>query len=140
MTADGSRAAFKIWYNGNEECSVMWIDTATGVTEDIVPRSPEGCLYGSPLVSGDGLVLAFTSGRVTDENPDGHYQVFVLRYPAPQTGSAPVASAGADQVLECEGDRRATANLDGSASTDADSTPGTNDDIATPCGPRAERR
>jgi hypothetical protein len=42
----------------------------------------------------------------------------------------PVARAGADQVLECDGGLTATAHLDGSSSSDADSTPGTNDDIA----------
>ena len=41
----------------------------------------------------------------------------------------PVADAGPDQVLECTGDVKATAALDGSASTDVDSTPRTNDDI-----------
>ncbi len=41
----------------------------------------------------------------------------------------PVADAGPDQVLECTGDGKATAALDGSASTDVDSTPRTNDDI-----------
>ena len=41
----------------------------------------------------------------------------------------PVADAGPDQVLECTGDRQATAHLDGSDSIDPDSTLGTNDDI-----------
>jgi hypothetical protein len=42
-----------------------------------------------------------------------------------------LASAGPDQVLECTGERGAVARLDASGSTDADSTPGTNDDIAS---------
>jgi len=43
----------------------------------------------------------------------------------------PVAEAGSDQILECQTNLQATATLDGSTSTDSDSTPGTNDDIAT---------
>ncbi len=42
----------------------------------------------------------------------------------------PVADAGPDQLLECRGDLQATARLDGSGSSDSNSTPGTNDDIA----------
>jgi hypothetical protein len=41
----------------------------------------------------------------------------------------PEASAGLDQLLMCDGNLPATVTLDGSASTDPDSTPGTNDDI-----------
>ena len=43
----------------------------------------------------------------------------------------PVADAGPDQVLECSGDGTATAALDGSASTDVDSTPRTHDDVVS---------
>ena len=42
----------------------------------------------------------------------------------------PVANAGPDQVLECTGASGATARLDGSGSTDPDSTPGAGDAIA----------
>jgi len=41
----------------------------------------------------------------------------------------PVASAGPDQRLECTGDSRARARLDGTGSFDPDSTAGTSDDI-----------
>ena len=41
----------------------------------------------------------------------------------------PRADAGLDRVLACQGASGTTAGLDGSASSDADSTPGTNDDI-----------
>lgn len=42
---------------------------------------------------------------------------------------APQAQAGPDQVVECASPSGTTVTLDGSASTDADSTPGSNDDI-----------
>jgi hypothetical protein len=43
----------------------------------------------------------------------------------------PVARAGADTTIECTGPAGATVALDGSLSSDADSTPGTNDDIVS---------
>jgi hypothetical protein len=44
---------------------------------------------------------------------------------------APVADAGADQALECSGPAGASVRLNGDGSTDADSTPGSNDDIGS---------
>jgi uncharacterized repeat protein (TIGR01451 family) len=43
----------------------------------------------------------------------------------------PVANAGADQTVEAEAGCMASVTLDGSASSDADSTPDTNDDIVS---------
>jgi N-acetylneuraminic acid mutarotase len=51
---------------------------------------------------------------------------YILKVDAP-----PVASAGPDQILECTGSAEATAVLEGSGSTDSDSTAGTNDDIVS---------
>lgn len=47
------------------------------------------------------------------------------------TNSAPVANAGPDQNLIAGPDCTADVTLDGSGSTDSDSTPGTNDDIVS---------
>lgn len=47
----------------------------------------------------------------------------------PIENAPPFADAGSVLTLECTGARQAMAALDGSRSTDADSTPGTNDDI-----------
>lgn len=52
-------------------------------------------------------------------------------YFSQSTNRPPVAVAGIDQVLECTGYAHATAVLDGSSSSDRDSTPGTNDDITS---------
>jgi len=43
----------------------------------------------------------------------------------------PTADAGADAVAECSSPAGATVTLDGSGSNDPDSTPGTNDDLAS---------
>lgn len=73
--------------------------------------------------NGDGA-LDIVAGNVGDQT------VSVLINAC--TGNRPpTADAGPDQVLECTGDLQATARMDGLASTDPDSTPGTNDDVTT---------
>jgi hypothetical protein len=73
--------------------------------------------------NGDG-VLDIVAGNIVDET------ISVLINECSRN-RPPVASAGPDQVLECTGERGADARLDASGSTDPDSTPGTNDDIAS---------
>ena len=57
----------------------------------------------------------------------------------------PIADAGPDQIIEAQAPWGAAATLDASGSSDADSTPGTNDDIVyfdwhkvDPCAPNAD--
>jgi hypothetical protein len=62
---------------------------------------------------------------------DGTYNADAWEYGPIAAGEnrSPVADAGPDQILECDGSGQATASLDGSGSSDPDSTAGTNDDI-----------
>ena len=65
-----------------------------------------------------------TAGNAEIQAPIAEAETLVVNRP-------PIAYAGEDQVLECEANLQATALLNGSGSTDTDSTPGTNDDIVS---------
>jgi len=97
-----------------------------------------------PAFSPDGTKIAFVMGAgatadIWTMNADGTGGAALVATPASEsapswqsiaagTNVAPVANAGPDMTFTC--DSAATAAvLDGSLSTDADSTPGTNDDI-----------
>ncbi|HEX5043691.1 MAG TPA: hypothetical protein VFV75_12345 [Candidatus Polarisedimenticolaceae bacterium] len=72
-------------------------------------------LLGAPLAD-EGVTLT-----------TGEAYVFAV-----DTGNAlPAANAGMDRTVECTGPAGATVTLDGSASSDADSTPGTNDALVS---------
>ncbi len=70
------------------------------------------------------------SYHVAAEQPDGT-TARLLNAIQVVANRPPIAEAGPDQVLECTGNLQAAATLDGSASTDTDSTPGTDDDITS---------
>jgi len=90
-----------------------------------------------PFATGDRPISIATG----DFNADGHQDLVVAntfsndvsvllnRSAAPDR--PPMAMAGPDLRLECTSPAGATVTLDGSASSDPDSTPGTNDDIVS---------
>jgi hypothetical protein len=61
----------------------------------------------------------------------GSHNVSVLLNQSAPSNQPPVAVAGPDARIECTSPAGSTAMLDGSASADSDSTPGTNDDIVS---------
>jgi hypothetical protein len=94
----------------------------------------------APLWSSGRLGNVGGGGRapiVGDLDGDGRSEIFTglgelgvwLFEVARGESAAPVAAAGLDQTLECDGGQSATALLDGTGSSDPDSTPGTRDDI-----------
>ncbi len=100
---------------------VTWAEQAKLVDT----RRIDGALGTSVSLSA-GLAVAGAPGTSGPADAQGAAYVFHLGQWA---NSPPTADAGADQELECTGAAGISVILDGSGSTDADSTPGTNDDI-----------
>jgi len=102
-----------------------------------------GNIGDNPLLAPDGYHLEADSPCINAGNPRGDYsgqtdidgepRVMLGRVDmgADEFSHIPVACiVGGNQVIEAEGPWGARVTLDGSCSSDADSTPGTNDDIA----------
>ncbi|MHC4111401.1 MAG: LamG-like jellyroll fold domain-containing protein, partial [Planctomycetota bacterium] len=85
-------------------------------------------LLGSPCINtGDPNYIAEPDETDLDGKPriiGGRIDMGVYEF-----NHTPVADAGPDRAVEAQGHWGATVTLDGSGSSDADSTPGTNDDI-----------
>jgi len=75
--------------------------------------------FGAVSVDGDVVVIGADGDDVT-----GSAYVYAVNRP-------PVADAGPDTEVECTSPAGALVSLDGSGSSDPDSTPGTNDDIVS---------
>jgi hypothetical protein len=95
------------------------------------------------LQRGDGLFVSagdYLQGRLlttADFNGDGMPDlaggglIVSLNQGAPSMNNPPIAAIAAASEVECSGPSRGQVSLDGSGSTDPDSTPGTQDDIAS---------
>jgi len=92
----------------------------------------------SKLTASDGSPMDFFGGSVAIEGTrvavgavgtDDHGPASGAAYIYDSDNQPPVADAGDDEDVECASFDGAVVRLDGSASSDADSTPGTHDDI-----------
>jgi hypothetical protein len=110
-----------------------WVNTGgryDPITDSWSPTSmdenvPHGRYAHSAVWTGSSMLVW---GGIARDLSSDYYLNTLGSYCGP-ANRPPVGSAGADQTIECTGDLTATATLDGSGSTDPDSTPGTNDDI-----------
>ncbi len=119
------------------EYGISWSDTRDGNYEIYFARvdSSGNKIDGEMMVS-DGLAsssfwpsLVWNGkqyGFVWEDYRDGIYAIYFTQF---ECNQAPDANAGDDGQSECASQAGAMVTLNGSASTDTDSTPGTNDDI-----------
>ena len=127
MAYDSARAC-TVLFGGFSGGLIPWADTWEWLGSGWVQRTP-----ATHPPARAGHAMAYDSARKQVVLFGGAFGGAVLddTWEYGPANPLPVADAGPDQVLECTGDGKATAALDGSASTDPDSTPGTNDDIVT---------
>ena len=81
------------------------------------------------LTVGGNLTGPTLSSTATD--PSGNTSEFSALHAVEHENNPPTADAGAEQILDLESSTGTEVTLDGSGSTDPDSTEGTNDDIAS---------
>lgn len=118
-----------------------WSGTVDGDSEPA--WSPDGTAvafsrqYGTGAreiqsVAADGLDLRqlTESGPLNLQHTGADWQA-IVEPPPPPDNTPPTAEAGNGGEIPCAGAEGASVTLDGSASSDPDSTPGTNDDIVS---------
>jgi hypothetical protein len=112
--------------SGGADMVILEIDPGTGATLSTT-------YYGGTLddfargaatdgtdlyVAGESRSFASAEGNIVGQN-----DMVLLRYSIVPPNEPPVANAGADQTVECEGPAGASVTLDGSASSDPDNDP-----------------
>jgi len=102
-----------------------WFTGYATVNQALLATGPQPSVLLSP---GAHTVTLLTTDRSTRVATD---DVIITVQGAQCVSAAPVAAAGPDLVEECTGPAGGGVVLDGSASTDPDSTDGTNDDITS---------
>ncbi|HIL12483.1 MAG TPA: hypothetical protein EYG16_02295 [Deltaproteobacteria bacterium] len=103
----GTNLCAGVTCTASDQCHLAGIcNSATGICSDPVSTDGTLCDDGNPATTGDQCSAGVCSGTVS-----------------PPTNQAPVANAGADQVVtDSDGNGTETVALDGSASSDIDGT------------------
>jgi len=119
IAVDGSGNIYVPGYDSDNAFRI----TPDGVITEIIDETGDG--VGNPLdgphrIAVDGSGNVYLSGYLSDN---------AFKIGETPTNMPPVADAGPDQLVEATSSDGASITLDGSGSTDPDSTPGTNNDI-----------
>ena len=144
---DNGSTGINLWGGGNAELAapiifdfdlqagtMMGLTCADCTVEVFSDSSDEGAIYEGRTTANDAGLFTFSKGdafigphltaTATDVNSN------TSEFSLPTSAAAPVACVvGGDRVVEAGEDCEAQVALDGSCSSDADSTAGTNDDI-----------
>jgi probable HAF family extracellular repeat protein len=102
---------------------------------DLIPSDSGWTLREAWDVNDAGQIVG-VGAYTADVDGDGDeetipFRAFLLTPIEELENQSPIASAGPEQIIDSDSSCTATVTLDGSASTDPDSTPGTNDDIVS---------
>jgi len=117
-------------YDGEPDDTIMLNAPINGQYQiEVIPEEGAGGLdtYSLYVLGGFGPDPLAKDVMIQDIPPEGYTFVFNQG----ETNVPPISNAGADQVVECASSAGTSAILDGSASTDQDSSPDTNDDIVS---------
>ncbi|NQV33329.1 MAG: hypothetical protein HQ515_11610 [Phycisphaeraceae bacterium] len=119
------------YYNFNNEEFHDYVMLVTpGETRYTLIVDDTDIFYGNGEISRTPNRFRFGDSSSTG-NAHGEITALTFRQPYPPENEIPIADAGADQEHYAEASGAKVVTLDGSDSSDPDSTPGTNDDIVS---------